>query len=135
MARDLKEESDRWEGLFAATPPLETLKATLTLAHRDGLNVLAMDVKKAHLNGKDGPEDRHCYVQASPPESATQSNYGNKPAESAGGRLGAARSGRRDGRGHGSSGVLLLFGQTYKGSSTGRLFCNRRTAGHFRVKM
>lgn len=30
VARDFKEMSDRREGLFAATPPLETLKAMLT---------------------------------------------------------------------------------------------------------
>lgn len=38
VASDFEEKSDRREELFPATPPLETLKALLTLAHRDGLS-------------------------------------------------------------------------------------------------
>lgn len=39
----------------------------MTPAHRDDLNVLVMDVKKAHSNGKAQPEDGQRYMQA-PPE-------------------------------------------------------------------
>lgn len=36
----------------------------LTLARRVDLNIVIMDVKEAHLNGKVGPEDGQHYVQA-----------------------------------------------------------------------
>ena len=64
VAKDFREKDDRREELFAATPPLDTLKALLSLAHRDGLKVLVLDVKKAHLNGVVKPEDGRHYVQA-----------------------------------------------------------------------
>lgn len=45
VARDCNDKPDRRGELFAGTPPFETLKAMLTLAHRDGLNILVIQVK------------------------------------------------------------------------------------------
>lgn len=51
MASDFNDKSNRREDPFAATPQLEALKPLLTLAHRDGLCVLVLDINKAHLYG------------------------------------------------------------------------------------
>ena len=64
VAKDFRRKGDGREDLFAATPPLDTIKALLSLAHRDGLKVLVLDVKKAHLNGVVQPEDGRRYVEA-----------------------------------------------------------------------
>lgn len=67
VVRDFTEKPDRREELFAATSPLETLKAMLTLVRRGGLSILVTDVKKAHVHGKVQQDDGQHYVRA-PPE-------------------------------------------------------------------
>lgn len=51
---------------LTASPPLGTLKSLLTLAHRDGLCVLVLDEKLAHLNGKVQPGDGEHIVEGQP---------------------------------------------------------------------
>lgn len=46
VARGGKEKSDCREELFVATPPLEILKAMLTLAHSDGFCAPVQDIKR-----------------------------------------------------------------------------------------
>lgn len=66
VARDFKDKSDRREDLFAATPPLETLKSLLTSANRERLCVLTLDVKEAHLNRVVKPEGGEHFAEAPP---------------------------------------------------------------------
>lgn len=51
-SRDLEKKSDRRAELFAATPRLDTLEAMLTLAHRDGLSFLVMELMAGVAGGR-----------------------------------------------------------------------------------
>jgi hypothetical protein len=67
VARDFKNAGDRnRDDLFAATPPLEVVKAMLSLARRErneDFKVMLIDVKKAHLNGVVGEDDGEHFVR------------------------------------------------------------------------
>lgn len=52
VARDFKEKGGKRECLFAATPASDMLKSLLVLSLKEGLKVTALEVKKAHLNGR-----------------------------------------------------------------------------------
>ena len=73
MARDVKTkgETDRGD-LFAAMPPVEAKKALFQQAvnenardracGKEGIKLMLIDVKKAHLNGVVG-EDEYAYIE------------------------------------------------------------------------
>lgn len=74
VAMNCRDKGGKIEDLFAATPQLDTLKSMLALSFREKVNVMVVDVKKAHLTG------------------VVQPKYGNhyaRPRRSAGPRRGA----------------------------------------------
>ena len=73
MARDFKPKGEKDRGdLFAAMPPLESKKALFLQAvnenarnrarGKEWIQVMVIDVKKAHLNGVVG-EDEYAYIE------------------------------------------------------------------------
>ena len=73
VARDFKPKGEKDRGdLFAAMPPLESKKALFQQAvneharnracGKEGIKLMLIDVKKAHLNGVVG-EDEYAYIE------------------------------------------------------------------------
>ena len=73
VARDFKPKGEKDSGdLFAAMPPLESKKAIFQQAvnenarnrarGKEGIKVMLIDVKKAHLNGVVG-EEEHAHIE------------------------------------------------------------------------